>query len=371
MNELEIGTQFADDLGPHKIVIVRESQIGLDGIVVVDNVACGPAIGGIRMAPDVTIEEVARLARAMTLKNAAASLPHGGGKAGIIADPNMAPEEKERLVRAFGRAIRDITDYIPGPDMGTNESCMAWLKCETGRAVGIPSVLGGIPLDTIGATGYGLAVCAEVAQKYAGVTLKGARVAVQGFGAVGRHVSRFLIDAGAVIVAVADSKGATSNPDGLILPELFVFKDEGHSVRDFAGGVPLNSEEIVNVDCDIWIPAARPDVLTADNVSGLKAKLMLQGANIPTTLEAEQWMHEHGIVSIPDFIANAGGVICAAVEYQGGTQSQAFAAIEEKVGENTKTLLDYASESGKTPRDVANQLAEARVREATTYQRKW
>ena len=151
--------RFCDDLGPAKIVHIHDPQCGLQAIVVVDNTACGQSIGGVRMAPDVTTEEVFRLARAMTLKNAAAGLRHGGGKAGIPADPKTA--EKERLIRAFARAIRNLTEYVPGPDMGTDESCMAWIVDEIGRAVGLPRDLGGIPLDEIGATGYGIAACAD------------------------------------------------------------------------------------------------------------------------------------------------------------------------------------------------------------------
>jgi hypothetical protein len=157
-----IARDLRDELGPEKIVLIREPRVGLEAVVAVDNVACGPAIGGVRMAPDVTAEEVVRLARAMTLKNAAAGLPHGGGKAGILADPACAPDRKEALVRTFARMIRGLTEYIPGPDMETNEACMAWIRDEIGRAVGLPRVVGGIPLDEIGATGFGLAVAADV-----------------------------------------------------------------------------------------------------------------------------------------------------------------------------------------------------------------
>ena len=202
---------ITDDLGPAKVVLVRDPAAALEAIVVVDNTACGPAIGGIRMARDVTVNEVARLARAMTFKNAAAGLAHGGGKAGIVADPRMPAAEKARLIRAFGRAIRDLVEYVPGPDMGTDEACMGHLHDEIHRAVGLPRVLGGIPLDAIGATGFGLAIAAEVAAEFAGIRLRGARVAIQGFGAVGRHAARFLAERGAVLVAVADSRGAITN----------------------------------------------------------------------------------------------------------------------------------------------------------------
>ena len=188
--------RFADALGPAKIVHIHVPGVGLKAIVVIDNVACGPAIGGVRMAPDVSVDECVRLARAMTLKNAAAALPHGGGKSVIFGDPHMPAVDKERSIRAFACAIRDLVDYIPGPDMGTDERCMAWVQDEIGRAVGLPPVLGGIPLDEIGATGFGLVTAIEAALPYCGLSLKGARVAVQGFGAVGRHAARFLGDKG-------------------------------------------------------------------------------------------------------------------------------------------------------------------------------
>ena len=195
MSETSSFREFCDDLGPVKVVHLYDPACGLEGMLVIDNVACGPAIGGVRMAADVSTEEVFRLARAMTLKNAAAGLPHGGGKAGIVADPKTA--DKPRLIRAFANAIRDLIDYIPGPDMGTDESCMAWIKDEIGRAVGLPRVLGGIPLDEIGATGYGLAECAEVAAPFCDLKIEGARVAIEGLGNVGRHAAQFLQQRGA------------------------------------------------------------------------------------------------------------------------------------------------------------------------------
>ena len=150
----------ADDLGPAMVAFLRPCP-GVEAVVVVDNVALGAAIGGVRMRPEVTASEVARLARAMTLKNALAGLPHGGAKAGIAA-PGLAPDDHERVMRAFARAMEELTDYIPGPDMGTSEISMAYVHDEIGRAVGLPRVLGGIPLDELGATGFGLAVCADV-----------------------------------------------------------------------------------------------------------------------------------------------------------------------------------------------------------------
>jgi glutamate dehydrogenase (NAD(P)+) len=361
--------RFADDLGPEKIIHVTEPGLGLRGILVVDNVAAGPSIGGCRIAPDVSVDECFRLARAMTLKNAAASLPHGGGKSVIFGDPGMPDSEKERYIRAFARAIGDIRDYIIGPDMGTNEACMAWAKDEIGRSVGLPREIGGIPLDEIGATGFGLAAAADVAQEFCDVALDGARVAVQGYGSVGRHAARFLAEKGAILVAASDSRGTIADPHGLDLDALDALKREGKSVAELAGGKKADRDAVIGVPCDIWIPAARPDVIRADNVAQLDAKLVLQGANIPVTAEAEQTLHDRGVLSVPDFIANAGGVICAAVEYAGGTQTAAFHVIEEKLRYNTREVLESARESGVSPRAAAEAMAEQRVRKAMSYRR--
>jgi glutamate dehydrogenase (NAD(P)+) len=301
-----------DDLGPAKIVQVHEPRLGLEAALVVDNVARGPSIGGLRMAPDVSIEECVRLAPAMTLKKAAAALPHGGGKSVLRGDPRMPIDRKQRLVRAFAHALRHEDDYIFGPDMGMDETCMAWIKDEIGRAVGLPPALGGIPLDEIGATGWGIRHAAEVAAAHCGLALRGARVAIQGFSAVGKHSARFLDDCGAVLVAASDSAGTIHNQVGLDVGRLITLKDGGQSVVTYDDGEPLERDAILDVEC-IGIPAARPDVVREDNVGRLKARLVLQGANIPFTSGAEQTLHERGVVVIPDCIANAGGVICGAL----------------------------------------------------------
>jgi glutamate dehydrogenase/leucine dehydrogenase len=360
---------FADSLGPLKIVHIHRPSVGLRAIVCVDNTACGPAIGGVRMAPDVSAGEAFRLARAMTFKNAAAGLSHGGGKSVIYGDPKMPAEAKEHLVRAFAQAIGDMADYIPGPDMGTDERAMAWIKDETGRAVGLPRVLGGIPLDEIGATGFGLFAAIDVAKGYLNLNLKGATATVQGFGAVGMHAARHLARAGARIVAASDSHGTLADESGLDVEALIAHKHAGGALCAFGKGRKLDGEAIVDVPCDIWIPAARPDVIRVDNVGRLKTKLVAQGANIPCTPEAEMWLHERGILSLPDFIANAGGVICASVEYHGGSERQALAAIDEKIRANTKAVLDESKRNTQPPRTAAMALAERRVREAAGLRR--
>jgi glutamate dehydrogenase/leucine dehydrogenase len=320
------------------------------------------------MASDVTTAECFALARAMTLKNAMAGLRHGGAKAVIVADPAMPVDAKERLMRAFGAAIADVRQYIPGPDMGTDEMCMAWTRDEIGRAVGLPAEIGGIPLDEIGATGFGLAAAIDVAAENLGMELDGARCVVQGFGAVGRHTARFLAERGCRLVGASDSRGAIADPDGLDVDALVETKRVG-SVADHPTGTPLDRDALVGVDCEIWIPAARPDALRVDNIGELRARIVAQGANVPVTPEAETRLHEGGVVSLPDFVVNAGGVICGAVEYAGGTRAEALRVIDERIRENTAAMLEGARSGGLPLREWAMRTAVARVRAAMRTRR--
>lgn len=363
--------QFADEWGPEKICHIYDPRLPLRAIVVIDNTALGPAIGGIRLAPDITTEEVFRLARTMTWKNAAAGLPHGGAKAGIVGNPAMPRHEKERLLRALGRAIADLIDYIPGPDMGTDESCMAFIYDENQRATGRPKVTGGIPLDEMGATGFGLAVAAEQLAGHLGIGLAGARVAIQGFGNVGKAAAKFLEKSGAVLVAASDSAGAIYNPAGLNVAQLLALKEGHGKVLDYVGATIIAAEELFVLPCDILVPAARPDVINMANAPKIQAKLILQGANIPIEPAAEKYLHDQGILSLPDFIVNAGGVITTAIEYRKGTASEALSAIQEKIRENCQAVLRQMQEKKLYPREAALDLAQTRVREGMSYRRRF
>ncbi|HQR05215.1 MAG TPA: Glu/Leu/Phe/Val dehydrogenase [Gemmatales bacterium] len=360
--------RYYDVLGPEKIVHLFDPHTEMRGFVVIDNTACGPAIGGVRMAVDVSVDEVYRLARAMTLKNAAAGLPHGGGKAGLIADPKG--KNKASLVRSFARSIRELTSYIPGPDMGTDETCMGLIWDEIGRSVGLPSVLGGIPLDKIGATGYGLARCAEVASEFAGLKLKGATLGIEGFGNVGRPAAQFLAELGVRLVAASDSKGAVYDAQGIDIEKLIQTKDRTGTVTSYAGGKKMEAKDLFGVACDILIPAAKPDCINERNVASIKAKLILQGANIPATHAAETTLRERGVFVVPDFIANAGGVICASVEFHGGTQSLAFDMIAQRIRDNTRSVFTRSRDERISPRQAAVDLATERVRTAMAMRKK-
>ncbi|MGZ4005391.1 MAG: Glu/Leu/Phe/Val family dehydrogenase [Flavisolibacter sp.] len=359
--------EITDEIGPEKIIHLYEPRTKMKAIVVVDNVAAGPAIGGVRMAPDVTLDEVRRLARAMTYKNVMAGLPHGGGKSGIIADPKTV--NKEQVIRTFARCIKNILEYIPGPDMGTDEASMAYVYDETSRAVGLPRVLGGIPLDEIGSTGYGVAECTDVAKDYINLDLNGARVTIEGFGNVGKPAARFLAEKGAVLVGASDSKGTIYNSKGLNIEELIRIKGSTGSVINYKDGEVLKTTDILLINTDILIPAARPDVINDANADVVDAKLIVEGANIPITESAEKLLHDRGILVVPDFVANAGGVITASVEYHGGTELIALDRTKSMVRKNTKELLDKVYSDKTYPRETAVGIAKQRVMRAMKYRK--
>ncbi len=357
-----------DSIGPAKILQLYDPQSGLRGVVVVDNVTLGPAIGGVRVSPSVTPMEVFRLARAMTMKNAIAGIDHGGGKSGIIADPHTA--DLETLFRVFARMIEGIDEYIPGPDMGCDEQAMVWLQEEIGRSVGLPAELGGLPLDELGATGFGVVACAEVAAKQLGLPLSGARVVIQGLGNVGIAAAKFFARKGAVIIAANDSRGTIHDPGGLKIDKLIAAKREQGSVLEYPGGKSLGRDEIFGLECDILVPAANPDVIDKNNVAQVKTRLILQGANIPVTLNAEAELAKRGVLVVPDFIANAGGVIMAAMEYKRKSAEEAFAFITEKIQTNTERILHKAKKEHLLPRAAAELLAKERIETGMRY-RSW
>ena len=346
---------FVDEFGPEQIIHIFDPKTQLRAIVVIDNLALGPAIGGTRMAPDVSTREVFRLARAMTLKNAVNDLKHGGAKSAIIA--NSRSPEKETLVRAFARTIRDIKGYIPGPDLGTDEQSMAWVHEEIGRAVGLPRSLGGLPLDKLGMTGFGVAVAADVASEEIGLPLKNARVVIQGFGNVGKGTAKFLLERDVKVIAVNDSQGTLYDSSGIDIPALIQFVEKGGKVADSRLGEARERDALLSLETDLFIPAARPDVFTELNQHLLKTQLVLEGANIPITREAAAKLHARGVWIVPDIIANSGGVICAATEYQGKTAEDAFACIRETIGRNTKEVIRRVREEETVPHQAALNMA--------------
>ena len=364
--------KYADQYGPEKIVYVYEPRCNLRGIVVIHNTAIGPAIGGVRMMPNVSTHEVYRLAEAMTWKNSLAGIPHGGGKSGIIADARkLTMQQKETLIRQFARAIEALEQYIPGPDMGTDETAMAWIRDEIRRSVGLSRVLGGIPLDQVGATGFGLAICGQVVEKFTGaVKLDGATVSVQGFGNVGQHVARYMAQhSGTILTTATDLDGTIYNKNGIDVEELVRIKIATGGVTGYADAEKLDRDAFVDLPCDIFIPAAQQDVVREDNAERFQCKVILQGANNPVTPGAEQILHDRDIISMPDFVANAGGVICGSVEFHGGNQDRAFEEIESKMRFNSEQVIRKSQDENILLMDAAKDLARKRVEEAMSYRR--
>jgi glutamate dehydrogenase (NAD(P)+) len=291
------------------------------------NITLGPAKGGIRYHPDVSLDEVTALAAWMTWKCAVAHIPFGGGKGGIICDPTkMSLREIEALTRRYTAEIIDAIGPekdVPAPDVNTNEQIMAWFMdtysmhvghTETAVVTGKPVEMGG-SLGRREATGRGVMIIAREAAKHLGFDLKGARVAVQGFGNVGSIAAELLQEMGAKIVGVTDWKGGVFNGNGLDVEQLIAYNHEHKSVLNFPGGEPLTNADLFKLDVDVLIPAALERQITMDNAKDVKARVIVEGANGPTTPDADNALHERGVFIVPDILANAGGVTVSYFEW--------------------------------------------------------
>jgi glutamate dehydrogenase (NAD(P)+) len=291
------------------------------------NITLGPAKGGIRYHPDVTLDEVTALAAWMTWKCAVAHIPFGGGKGGVICDPTrMSRRELEALTRRYVAEIIDAIGPekdVPAPDVNTNDQIMAWVMDTYSMHVGHTStaVVTGKPIEMGGslgrreATGRGVMIVTREAARHLGVPLKGATVAVQGFGNVGSVSAELLSREGAKIVAVSDWKGGVYNPKGLDIPKMIEYARQHKTIDGFPGGEPLSNEELFKLEVDVLIPAALENQITLENASDIKAKIVTEGANGPTTPDAHRLLHERGVFVIPDILANSGGVTTSYFEW--------------------------------------------------------
>jgi glutamate dehydrogenase (NAD(P)+) len=362
-----------DEWGPQKVVCVSDRKTGMRGVLVIDNTARGIGKGGTRMSSTLTVHEVSRLARTMTWKWAAVDLYHGGAKAGILADPTSP--DKEGILRAFARALRNEvpSEYVFGLDMGLTERDAAIFADELGDrggAVGLPRALGGLPYDELGVTGYGVAEATESAARAIDLPISGASVAIQGFGAVGQAAAERLLDLGAVITAVSTARGAVVDSNGIDVVRLAKLRSEfsDDCVREYGGA--LGADAALETGAQILVPAAREDVIDKDLAGRTEAKLVVEGANLPTTPAAREVLHERGIVVVPDFIANAGGIVAAAhsmdARYSPFTVDPAdvFSMISTKMRANAETIVIESRRRGTTPHDTAQEIARHRVREA-------
>ncbi len=376
---LEIET-FADEYGPEMIVEVYNHKVGLKGILIIDNTALGPGKGGIRMTPTVDVVEVFRLARTMTWKNALAELPFGGAKAGIIADvKGMTKGKKKILIQAFAKALKPLSPskYIAGPDVNTTEEDMQWYAEANGNwhsCTGKPSnscmkLFGkkdkkcGIPHE-FGSTGFGVAHATLATTEHIDMDIKGATIAIEGFGNVGTFAAKHLADMGAKITAVSDSKGVIYNPEGLDVKKLLDVKVDTGSVINYTTGKVLTNEELFELGVDILIPSALPDVINKDNVEKVKAKIVVEAANIPMKDDMENILYKRGVLVVPDFVANAGGVISSYAEYCGHNPKNMFGLVKEKIKKNVNTVLKLSRKENIKPRDAAMSIAVERVKKA-------
>jgi glutamate dehydrogenase (NAD(P)+) len=291
------------------------------------NITLGPAKGGIRYHPDVSLDEVTALAAWMTWKCAVAHVPFGGGKGGIVCDPTrMSPRELEALTRRYVAEIIDAIGPekdVPAPDVNTNDQVMAWVMdtysmhvghTETAVVTGKPIEMGG-SLGRREATGRGVMIVTREAAKHLGLNIKGATVAVQGFGNVGSVSADLLAGVGAKIVAVTDWKGGVISQSGLDIPKLLEYAAKHKTVEGFPGADPLDNDGLWGLDVDILIPAALENQITMENAPQIKAKILTEGANGPTTPDAHNHLHERGVFVIPDILANSGGVTTSYFEW--------------------------------------------------------
>ncbi len=356
-----------DRYGPEYVIEVYDEKTGVSGVLVIDNTARGPGKGGIRMVPDITTEEVMGLARAMTWKNALADIPFGGAKAGIKADGrSLSNKEKEAIMRAFAKKISMFTPslYIAGPDMYVTEKEMAVFADVNGlnSCTGKPSSMGGLPHE-LGSTGFGVAWAAKTAVEELGESIEGMSVAIEGFGNVGTFTARFLSEMGAKIVAVSDSKGTIYNENGLDVNKLIEVKSKTRSVINYDNGRKMESKDLFSLNVDILIPGARPNVINESNWEYVKAKYIVEAANIPIPHDIEKKLEDKGKIVLPDFLVNAGGVISSWAETMGYSKDEMFSVVKSKIVNNKKDVISRRNEM-KYTRDATMSIAKERVDDA-------
>lgn len=312
------------------------------------NDAVGPTKGGVRFHPDVDEDEVKALSMWMTLKCGIVDLPYGGGKGGIVCDPRqMSIHEVERLSRGYVRAISQIvgpTKDIPAPDVFTNSQIMAWMMDEyskmdefnsPGFITGKPIVLGGSQ-GRDRSTALGVVIAIEEAAKRRGKTVKDSRVVIQGFGNAGSFLAKFLYDAGAKVVGISDAHGALHDPNGLDIDYLLDRRDSFGTVTNLFDDT-ITNKELFELDCDILVPAAISNQITEDNANDIKADIVVEAANGPTTMEATKILTDRGILLVPDVLASAGGVTVSYFEWV--QNNQGYYWTEEEVNEKLREKL--------------------------------
>ncbi|MBU2101276.1 Glu/Leu/Phe/Val dehydrogenase [Patescibacteria group bacterium] len=366
-------TTSKDQFGPEYVLRVYDANSGMEGFLVIDNTKRGPGKGGFRMTPEVSEEEVFRLARVMTWKNSLADIPFGGAKGGIVWKGGD-DELKKKYVEAYARALKPFlrTKYITAPDVNVGEKEIRWFVDATKdplSATGKPADYCtwdfggkkcGIPHE-VGSTGFGVARATKFATDAMGLNFRDATVAIHGFGNVGVFAYRFLIDMGTKIVALANSKVAVYEKDGLDSNVLQKMIDEGKRLEDYPNKARISMEEFWKLNVDILIPASVTDVINDSNKADIKTKLIVEGANIPMQESVERELFERGIMIVPDMVANSGGVISSYAELQGWDEKKMFELVEEKIRKSTTEVIERALKENKNPREVAVEIAQERI----------
>jgi glutamate dehydrogenase (NAD(P)+) len=313
------------------------------------NTVLGPTKGGIRYHPDVTLDEVRALAMWMTWKCAVVGLPYGGAKGGVVCNPKeLSLQELENLTRRYAAEISMLMgpeSDIPAPDVGTNPQVMAWIMdtYSMHKGYSVPAVVTGKPISIGGslgrleATGRGVMITAREACKHLGIPIEGATVVVQGYGNVGAASAYLLRDQGCKVIAVSDSKGGIYNPRGFDPRDVLSYKRETGSVVGYPDTETITNEELLELPCDILVPSALENQITADNADRIQAKVVAEGANGPTTPDADVILHDKGILIVPDILANAGGVTVSYFEWVQGLQS--FFWSEEEINQKLERIM--------------------------------
>jgi len=349
------------------------------GFRVQHNIARGPCKGGIRYALDVTLDEVRALASWMTWKCAVVNIPFGGAKGGVICDPKaMSRGELERMTRRYTAEIIEFLGPekdVPAPDVNTNEQTMAWIMDTYSMHMRqtVTSVVTGKPLDIGGsrgrieATGRGVMVVCDESLRYLNMPVEGCRVVIQGFGNVGSNSARLLHERGYSIVGIAERAGGLFNPAGIDIRQLLEYQYRNNTILGFRGAEPMPSEELLVSECEILIPAATENVITSRNADRIKAKIVVEGANGPTTAVADEILAEKRIFIVPDILANAGGVTASYFEWVQDRQgyfwkeSQVNEQLESILRQSFDDVIRYAEAHGVNNRIAAYMLAIDRV----------
>jgi glutamate dehydrogenase (NAD(P)+) len=366
------------------VVMDSGSVQAFEGYRVTHNIARGPSKGGIRYHPDVSLSEVKSLAMWMTWKCALMNIPFGGAKGGVICDPKkLSRGELQKLTRRYTtEIINEIGPEkdIPAPDVGTDPSVMAWIfdTYSMNKGHSVLGVVTGKPLNVGGslgrleATARGAMYAIREAIRKQELSFNGLRVAVQGFGNVGRYVAKFMHDQGAKVVAVSDSLGGVYNPDGIDVELALAHKQETGALAGLRGTESVTNDELLLLDCDVLAPCALEQVITSENADKVKARIVCEGANGPVTPTADEILDERGVLILPDILANAGGVVVSYFEWVQGLQE--FFWKEDEVNARLNDIMTRAfnetwavhESRGTSMRMAAYGLAVQRVAEATT-----